>query len=158
MNTNSGVSLAEVMLVMALTAIVAGFAVPSYQIIIGKTQMKLARQQLVQALGVAREAALTHHSNVVLCGSQSGLSCDGNWSEGQVILIESSKEELAHFPALPRGVSVSWRANLGHNETVEFNPSGVTFGQWGSFWLKDSRGTTHRIIINALGRVTEGIN
>jgi type IV fimbrial biogenesis protein FimT len=150
---NKGFSLVELMLVMALAAIVAAFAIPSYRLIIAKTNMKLACQQVENAIATAREAAVSRHAAVILCGSQSGLSCDGNWSEGQLILHKHSSQTVAYCPILPAGILIEWRANLGRNQVLEFTPLGLSAGQWGSFWLKSAM-IQGRITVNALGQVT----
>jgi prepilin-type N-terminal cleavage/methylation domain-containing protein len=150
---NKGFSLAELMLVLALTAIVAAFAIPSYRLIIAKTNMKLACQQVENTIATAREAAINHHDAVIFCGSQNGLSCDGNWSEGQLILHKHSSQTIAYGPALPVGIMLEWRGNLGRNQALEFTPLGLSAGQWGSFWLK-SPWAGGRVTVNALGQVT----
>lgn len=155
MNNHAGFSLAELMLVMALTAIVIGFAIPSYQSIIEKTRMTSACQQLARAIATASEAALNHHQDVILCGSRSGRSCDGSWTDGQLIAFLPSQGGIALFPALPSSISVEWRANLGLNQALRFTPWGLSAGQWGSFWLKnEAGGHWARVTVNALGQVS----
>lgn len=155
MNNNAGFSLAELMLVMALTAIVIGFAIPSYHSIIANTRMTLACHQLAQAISTAREAALNHHRDVMLCASLNGRQCDGRWTDGQLVAFLPSKAGIAFFPALPTSLSVEWRANLAQNQFLRFTPRGLSAGQWGSFWLNTSTGGTWgRVTVNALGQVS----
>ena len=150
-----GFSLVELMLVMALTAIVLGLAIPSYRLMIGKTRMNVASEQLKRAIATAREAALNHQATIILCGSQSGSACDGNWAQGQLIAFKSPHKGIVYLPAFPPEINVQWRANLGHNQVLEFSPRGLPAGQWGSFWLRSLNGGLEgRIIVNALGRVS----
>jgi len=150
-----GFSLMELLLVLALTGMVLGLALPSYQLMVAKTRIRVAASQLEAAIKAAREGALHHRAGVVLCGSRSANRCDGTWEEGQLIAFISTRKALAFLPALPPGVRVEWRANLGHNQVLEFTSAGVPAGQWGSFWLTNPSGSVQRrITINAMGRIT----
>jgi type IV fimbrial biogenesis protein FimT len=154
-----GFSLMELLLVLALTGMVLGLAIPSYQLMVAKTRIRVASSQLEAAIKAARKGALHHRAEVVLCGSRSSNRCDGTWEEGQLIAFKSTRKALAFLPALPPGVRVEWRANLAHNQVLEFNSAGVPAGQWGSFWLSDSSGSVQRrITINAMGRITLGFS
>ncbi len=158
MKNTLGFSLVELMLVMALAAAFLRFAIPSYQLFTAKTHIKLACQQITRAISTAREAALNHHRGVILCGSRTGHVCDSAWSEGQRVSFVGARKGLVHFPPLPIGIRVEWRANLGRNQVIEFTPEGLSAGQWGSFWLENQSGTVvGRVTVNAMGRVSNVI-
>lgn len=154
-NRTKGFSLIELLLVMTLAGIVASLAIPSYRLMISKIRMTVACEQLKRAIAMTREAAINHQVTVILCGSRSGSSCDGHWYEGQLVSFKSPLKSIAYLPALPPDISVQWRANLGHNQALEFGPRGLPAGQWGSFWLKSLQGGVEgRITVNASGHVS----
>lgn len=150
-----GFSLIEVLLVMALSAVVLSLAMPSYRLISEKTKVSAACAQLERAVSTAREAALHTQGEVVLCGSHDPSGCDGDWSRGQLIAVKNPWKGIVLLASLPEGIQVQWRANLGHNQALVFGPRGLPAGQWGSFWVKGAHESLGcRIRVNALGRIT----
>lgn len=139
---------------MTLSAIVLGIGIPSYNQIIANYRVQVASQQLVNAINQAKECAVHYQNKAILCGSSNGIFCDGKWAAGQIILNKETKKVISVFPELPRGISVSWRSNLGHNEHIIFTPLGIPEGQWGSFWIENNYIGINRITINSLGRVS----
>ncbi len=154
MKSLSGFSLTELLVVITLSSIVIGIGIPSYLHTIANYRMRCAAQQLIQAINQAKEFALNFKTNISLCGSGNGFFCDGKWVEGQIIINKSSNKVVSIFPALPQGISVSWRSNLGHNDQIVFTPLGIPEGQWGSFWLENRNGNMKRLIFNAMGSIT----
>lgn len=142
------------MLVMALASIVSCFAVPSYQHLIAKTRVKLACEQLGQAVATARQVALNHQSGVMLCGGPVAGACDTDWLAGQQVRLVPENKLIRAFPELPQGIAVAWRSNLQRNEALAFKATGVLQGQWGSFWVRDRTGASGRVIVNMMGQVT----
>lgn len=156
--TNSGFSLVELLILLSLIAIVATLAIPSYRLLICKTRVRVTTAQLMRLITQAREMAIHYQTAVIICGSQSGIDCDGEWAQGQLIAIKQPRKELSAYPELAQGIRVEWRSNLGHNQFLEFGPMGLPEGQWGSFWLSVEGELKARITVNLMGhlRVSEG--
>lgn len=86
-STTTGFSLVELMIVLAIIAIGAAIAVPSYQNNVDSTRKTSAANNLLGALQFARSEAVIRRKDIKICASAGGTSCSGtNWSAGGVVL------------------------------------------------------------------------
>lgn len=98
----SGFNLVELMIALAVAAILMGLALPSFTQMVYKNQMVSASNDLVSALQLARTEAVTRGRNTGMCAS-NGSSCGTNWSQGYAIWVDkdrngaSSSDEIIKF-------------------------------------------------------------
>lgn len=64
---NRGVTLTELMIVIAIIGIIAGFAVPSYQDLIERNRLKQAAESLADDMKFARTEAVKQSRTIALC-------------------------------------------------------------------------------------------
>lgn len=88
--------------------------------------------QLRQSIYFGKTWALLHQKDVVLCGSVSGVRCDGGWSAGWLIVVHQSGQRLMVVQHKPT-VNVRWVGNHRQRLGVLFNAAGHTTGQQGRF-------------------------
>ncbi len=83
-----GFSLIEMMIVLAIIAIVAAIATPNFRNSILSNRRVSATNNLLGALQLARSEAVTRRSdNVRVCASTDGKTCAGtDWSSGGIVL------------------------------------------------------------------------
>lgn len=84
---NLGFTVIEMMVVVAVIAILACIALPNFRHLMQSNQMTTAKNALVAALQRARAEAATSGRNAVLCPSMNGHSCQtaGDWSRGWLL-------------------------------------------------------------------------
>lgn len=118
MQSSRGFTLIELMVVLAIIAIAAAVAVPSYNSSVEAGRKTSAVNNLVGALQFARSEAITRRSdNVKVCASAGGSSCSGtNWSAGGVVVDGSTL--LRSIPPAPN-VTITGNA-------ISFNSDGTT--------------------------------
>lgn len=154
MRTLQAYTLLELMLVVSLVAILAAFAIPSFNNFIQRSRAETQINQLISAIHYARLNAITHQQKITLCMSNDEISCGGQWSDGQIILNQD-KKILQKFPVLGSGISLNWQSSgQNRNTYLEFLPTGFTNGQKGSFYycnLRDHQ-YSQRIVIENTGR------
>ena len=78
-------TLVEIFIVLALLAILAQLAVPALQDFLERNQQQALYNQIARAVNQARSHAVTHRVRVELCGSQDGISCNADWSQGWLL-------------------------------------------------------------------------
>lgn len=80
-NRMRGFTLVELMVTLAVLAVLIGVAVPSFTAITHRNRLTAAANELVAAMQTARMEAIRRNSRVVLCPSTTGSSCGGtDWS------------------------------------------------------------------------------
>ena len=82
----------ELLVTLAIVAIVAGFALPSIQQVLGGSQISASSNQLVYSLQSARSEAIKRVTPVILCPSEAPLAdkpvCGGNYTSGWIVFAD----------------------------------------------------------------------
>ncbi len=85
-----GFTLVELMMTLAVAAILTTVAIPGFSTLIRDNRLVAGTNQLVTALAVARSEAVKRGSSVSICASDDGTSCTGtNWNQGWVVFSDS---------------------------------------------------------------------
>ncbi len=92
---NTGFTLIEVLIVIAIAAILAAMAVPSFNTMLMKRSVQGAAQSLVADIRFARSEALRRSLRVSICSLASGSTdtCSGNpavWANGWIVFVDTS--------------------------------------------------------------------
>lgn len=87
MKTQGGFNLTEMLVVMAIVAILLGIAAPSYRYITNSYRMSSEINSLLGDMMYARSEAVKEGQNVTVCASSDGATCSGNstWQTGWLV-------------------------------------------------------------------------
>ncbi|MFA6970205.1 MAG: GspH/FimT family pseudopilin [Gallionella sp.] len=135
--TQTGVTLMELMVVVAVAAIMALVAAPSFTGLINTTKQSSAASQLVADLNRARSESIKRNSRVLLCvRNTAGTNCGTgtNWQNGWMICQDSTNDNtnncdasttsnpspIVTHQALDSRLTLTGSANL-----IQFNPNGT---------------------------------
>lgn len=144
-----GFNLPELMVAVALIGILVSITLPSLESMLLAGRLRSYANELVASAYLARSEAIKTNSAVRLCASSSGSSCDGDWSQGWVVL-RSNNAVIESHGALADGFQV----NAGEN-TLSFKPTGISATQTTLTFCKASpeAGDQERVVtISATGR------
>lgn len=94
-NSIRGITLIELMTVIAITAITLGIGIPSISAIIQTNRMATAMNTLSANFALARSEAVTRNQEIVICKSPDGMFCTnkGGWEQGWIIFEDSNSNE-----------------------------------------------------------------
>lgn len=159
MRKESGFTLAELMVVLAIGAILMAMAVPAARDFIQSAQMTNATNELVRAINLARTESAKRGVPVYLTAIATGDAAN-EWGNGWRVWLDSDgdavfqagEKELHLADPLGSGITLD---SVNDRTQFKYFPSGrVDAGD--TFNLCDQRsGTTDReIVVNAAGRST----
>jgi len=151
---NAGFSLLELLVTIAIIAILAAFAVPAMREVQIRTTVTATTNALVVALNIARAEAVKRGRNVSIVAE------GGNWSNGWTVQEAGATEQLLSGAALPNDYQITAvSSGGGANTAVLFNSTGALVAAT-SFDLNICRPTyspnatqSRRVIINAVGGI-----
>jgi type IV fimbrial biogenesis protein FimT len=168
----SGFSLLEVLVVMALLAVLMSLTVPDLGGIRHRHQMQSRAEHLLSSLLLARSEALHRQQRVTVCVRQdqlanpSGEVCDvaGTWSQGWVVFVDSNGNALRDGSETVLLVQtaladfMSLKGNTTVDRYVSYGPEGRSQSKSGAFQAGTltlcalGQGHVWRVVINAVGK------
>jgi type IV fimbrial biogenesis protein FimT len=141
----SGFTLVEMMVTIAIVAILIAISVPSYHSFIINTRMNAEINSLESALSMARSEAIKRGQTISVCPASSPTAttstCDmgTDWSSGWVILVPNVAPPLQISSGVTHGDALK-STSTNTPSYPQFNAAGYTFFQ-DSITLHDSSNT-----------------
>lgn len=134
MAKQSGFTLPELMITVAVAAILLGLAVPSFRETAISNRLTVATNEFMAAVNFARSEAIKRGENVILCKTSTGTSCNegGNkWEIGWMAFVDKVKDNkwtsgdeiLRVWPALPAKYTI--RPNNNFDNYLRYDPYGA---------------------------------
>lgn len=90
MKKHNGFTLIELMIVVALVAILAAVGVPSFREFIQNNRLATQANTFLTALKLARSEAVKRGVNVVVCASNDQTQCAGTWNNGWILFVDGN--------------------------------------------------------------------
>lgn len=153
----SGFTIIELMIVLAIAAILAAIAAPSFTATIQDNRLVTQVNELQASLGLARSEAIKQNDNVIICSINAG-SCGGNWATNWIVFVDLDAD--GDFSAGDATLRVHGAITAGNTltstqNTVNYTGTGLSRANVTStFRFCDARGATsaRAVIINTTGR------
>jgi len=137
-----GFTLVEALIVLAVAALLAGWAVPALHGWVMQHRLAVTTNALVAAFHAARQSALHLQRRVVLCAAQDGQcqrSAAADWSKGWMVCLDDDRNgqcdggEQVLLTAAPAPSGVVLMANSPLRNPVVFTPLGMAQQPGGAF-------------------------
>ena len=159
----AGLTATELLVTMAVAAILLVVGVPSFSAAILSTRLNTQMSDFYGALQRARSEAITRASPVTLCKSASGTACTsaGGWEGGWIVFIDGNANGL-----LDAGETIvrvtgallsnyTLRGSTGLDSVITYKPDGSAQAS-GYFILCQNNTTSHArgINVNLVGRIS----
>jgi type IV fimbrial biogenesis protein FimT len=160
---STGFTLIELMIVIALAAILLGLGVPGFQQLMANNRITSLTNDFVTALSFARSEAIKRGRQVSMCKSNDGATCDSTlaWNDGWIVFTDGGTEGdidgtdlVLRVGGSLEAVAIDGGANFG--DWISYRHSGVSKGSGGL-----ANGTIgicisprgRNVIVSATGRV-----
>ncbi len=163
--TQTGVTLVEMLVVMAIVGVLAALSGPSFVRLIQTTRMDTRAESLLAIVNQARAEAIAQRRVVTVCGSLDGVTCNnGGWSANWLSFIDMDGDGVIDNGGANPDRVLKTVTNSHPNITTQrtganplrFNSQGFSVDTAAqSIWFCDERGATasRGWIVTAIGRL-----
>ena len=121
---NMGFTVMELLLAIAVLAILTTLAVPSFTQFIQNNRLAGQANEMVATFQFARSEALKRSLNVRACASDDNAGCSGAWTDGWIVIADEGgddEELLRVWPAPADGFQITASSSY-----VGFEPTGAS--------------------------------
>ncbi len=163
-----GFTLLELMITVAILAIILAIGVPSFLSTIAKSQITTQTNNMLAALNTTRMLAIKNNTGFSICASSDGASCTANtaWNQGWIIFRDTNRNRAVDGEAISNVGTAVPTLNITGPAAI----TAITFGADGALFfpvpapndieLRVCKTTTalpanqnaRDILINAVGR------
>lgn len=121
MNRQRGFTLTELIITLAVAAIVLTIGVPAFQSTIRSTRIVTHTNDFISSINLARSEGIKRGRRVVLCKSSNGTSCttSGNWEQGWIVFVDVNNN--AAVDTASGDVVIRVHGLLDGNDTLQGN-------------------------------------
>ena len=163
MNNQSGYSLTELLVILAIIALLTVTAYPSINGMLERQATTTAINRMIAAINLSRHTAMQYGATVTLCALKKNGKCGSAWSGELTVFLdrngnakkETSEQTVRVVPPLTSGASIKWRV-FGNRQYLQMTTLGLTNYQNGNFVACPASGNqrwARQIVINIQGRV-----
>lgn len=134
MNRRGGFTLIELIVTLAIAAIVLTVGIPSFRELLRENRLATQANEFLAALALTRSEALKRGVRVTLCKSADGASCtvNGGYEQGWVVFVDPNNNAtvdtgeviLRVYGALPGGLTLTGNSTV--QSFVSYTASGMS--------------------------------
>jgi type IV fimbrial biogenesis protein FimT len=110
--TQTGFTLIELMMALAIGGILLTLAVPSFNATMRSNRLTSYANNLVTAFNLARSEAIERRSTITVCSSSDQATCtNSSWSDGWIVMNPTTNEVLRIFDPMKGNPTITRAAN-----------------------------------------------
>jgi prepilin-type N-terminal cleavage/methylation domain-containing protein len=151
LHSHNGFTLIELIIVIAISAIISAIAIPNYLNYREGSKLRGAVNNLVANIELARSRSIKENGNVAVVFDSDGLGYrvfedfNSNWTL-------DADERMLRTVDLPPNVIVELPTTFADNR-MHFNSRGIPNGSFGTATLRNSINEEQSVVINIAGRI-----
>lgn len=159
---SQGFTIIELMITLAVAAILLSLAAPSFTDIIKNNRLVTQVNLIAAGLNFARSEAIKRSVSVTLCKSDDQATCNGNWQDGWLLFEDSdgngtvdAGDTIIRVGAGTNTAATGITLVFPNKNRITYNPDGFAVGFNSTFKFCDDRGSAFGkgLVVSNTGRV-----
>ncbi len=159
--TTRGFTIVEMMIAIAIMAIITALALPGLGAFFARNDLAGATNEIISGINQARSEAVARSNTVAICPTNDGAGCDnGDWESGWIVFVDENVNGNLNVGediiAVSNSGVVAGVTIDGFNAGLSFGPTGLLAAAiGGNILISHSELTMGRqLAISNLGQVT----
>ncbi|MDE1886106.1 MAG: GspH/FimT family pseudopilin [Xanthomonadaceae bacterium] len=159
-----GITLIELIFAITIASVLCAISLPALGSLLQSGQSRSAHNALVAALNLARSTAASRQSDISICPSRDGATCDNAiwWQNGWIVFadtnhdgVRTDREAIIHVGQMHDGMAI---ASTAGRRRVTYRADGTSAGSNLTFTFCDRRGpaSADTVVISNTGRIRSG--
>jgi type IV fimbrial biogenesis protein FimT len=134
----AGFTLVELMVTVAIVAILAAIALPSFSTSIRNSRLASTTNEFIAAINLARSEAVKSNRTGQVCASSDGATCGTDWSQGWIVWADANGDgdpqpgEIRRHQQALNGMTISDSSGDQFTFTARGECSDCSGGAFGS--------------------------
>lgn len=164
-----GFSLIELMVTVAIVAILVAIGLPSFQSSMRSNRVATGTNELMASFALARTEAIRSPGGAAICSTQNGVACGGNWNNGWMVWVDGDGDGmptgdddrvLRYVQGKPKlDVQINAPGGSAEAVTIRFDNRGRRMGQVRTLSLRPEdcpagQGLVRNLGLSATGQAT----
>lgn len=121
MKNSTGFTLIELMVAIAIVAIVSSLAFPSMSSFYTNNRLTAIVNDLLVGLNFTRAESIKRNLPVTICASANGSSCASDWSAGWIIFVDRNADGVVDSPTVLPDEIIQKKDSLDSSYTIKSN-------------------------------------
>lgn len=128
-------------MVLFIIGVMAVIALPSYRQLLDRSEEDIARAELLRLITLAQKTAIAKHAQVYICKSSDLLHCHGTGRDGELIVVNATKnsdgdikDQDIVYAQSARGI-LRWQSYPRYRDDIMFMPTGLLGSDNSTFWF-----------------------
>ncbi|MGJ8581158.1 MAG: GspH/FimT family pseudopilin [Psychromonas sp.] len=152
-----GFTLIEMLITIAIAAILLTIVVPSFNSIIESSKERATRDTLASAVYTAKQQSQSERVNVYLCATADGASCKNTTDWGSDWLIyqdDDSSGDYNNSDTIIANFNTKTTLITSSSEEVKFMPTGHSTSNTFKICSNTDNSVVYEMVISRMGRIT----
>ncbi|MBU1189478.1 MAG: GspH/FimT family pseudopilin [Gammaproteobacteria bacterium] len=162
---HAGYTIVEIMIAIAILAILTALAMPSLQQFMARNELVGTSNALITGINLARTEAVTRSTAVAICPSTDGATCSGgDWESGFLVFVDDNNnssfnggEELIRAESGYTNPAITIDGTGGLNNGFTFSADGIRSAVVGAGTIDLNHNVATngiQIIVNNTGQIS----
>ena len=162
LNKYMAFTLVELAITVLVLSILISLALPYYHQIKANQERSAIFRQISTNILLAKQQAVIHHKNVVICSTQDMQTCqEAMWNRGFLVFIDTNKNRQINLNEVVISTestnleygTLNWRGTLRFPSLNFLAEHGLPIGSNGSFYYCSTSIKNMKIILNKMGHL-----